>query len=225
MVARSLAVGALILCMGVAGGSPAFGQTDEQVTAARARGVKFLKQQQKSDGSWAFTGHDVGITALCTIALIENGVALNDPGVQKGYEYVKKNSDSLTTTYDLSLVIVLLSRFGDRRDKGQIKGFAARLIAGQMDSGGWHYTCPGQKLDAEKVLKDPSSGPKPKEGYGITVARSSPCWGCGSPLVQASTSTVLWRKWRSGSSRPRLTTAAGRTLPRSRARRPVRANR
>ena len=166
MAARSLAVGALMLCLGVAGGSPAFGQTDEQVTAARARGVKFLKQQQKSDGSWAFTGHDVGITALCTIALIENGVALNDPGVQKGYEYVKKNSDSLTTTYDLSLVIVLLSRFGDRRDKGQIKGFAARLIAGQMDSGGWHYTCPGQKLDAEKVLKDPSSGPKPKEGYG-----------------------------------------------------------
>src|SRR5579872_1548151 len=169
MAARFPAFGALIITfisLGAAGVSPAFGQSDEQVTAARARGVNYLKQQQKSDGSWTFTGHDVGITALCTIALIENGVPMNDPALQKGYEYVKKNADGLTNTYDLSLVIVLLSRMGDRRDKGQIKGFAARLMAGQMDSGGWHYTCPGQKLDAEKFLKDPSTGPKPKEGYG-----------------------------------------------------------
>ena len=66
-----------------------------------------------------------------------------------------------------SSIFVLLSRFGDRRDKGSIKEFAARLMAGQMDSGGWHYTCPGKKnFDAEKYLKDPSTGPKPKEGYG-----------------------------------------------------------
>ena len=166
MVIRFSTASALVFCLGVTGASTAFGQTEEQVVASRGRGVSFLKQQQKSDGSWSFTGHDVGITALCTIALIENGVALNDPALQKGYEYVKKNSESLTNTYDLSLVIVLLSRFGDRRDKGKIKDFAARLMAGQMDSGGWHYTCPGQKLDAEKFLKDPSTGPKPKEGYG-----------------------------------------------------------
>ena len=168
MVSRLLAIGSLILCLGVAGGSPAFGQTDDQVSAARAKGVKFLRSEQKSDGSWIFGGHDVGITALCTIALIENGVPLNDPALQKGFEYVKKNADALTNTYDLSLVIVLLSRFGDRRDKGTIKELAARLMAGQMDSGGWHYTCPGKKIlsDPEKFLKDPSTGPKPKEGYG-----------------------------------------------------------
>lgn len=165
-MARFPVIGALVICFAVAGVTPAFGQTDEQVSAARAKGVKFLKQQQKSDGSWAFAGHNVGITALCTIALIENGVPMNDSALQKGYEYVKKNSDNLTNTYDLSLVIVLLSRFGDRRDKGKIKEFAARLIAGQMDSGGWHYTCPAKNLDAEKILKDPSTGPKPKEGYG-----------------------------------------------------------
>lgn len=166
-MARFPVIGAVVFCIAVAGVAPAFGQTDEQVSAARAKGVKFVKQQQKSDGSWAFAGHNVGITALCTIALIENGVPMNDSAVQKGYEYIKKNSDNLTNTYDLSLVIVLLSRIGDRRDKGPIKDFAARLIAGQMDSGGWHYTCPGKKnIDAEKILKDPSSGPKPKEGYG-----------------------------------------------------------
>jgi hypothetical protein len=166
MAARFLALSAIVLSLWVAGVPAALAQTEEEVAAARARGVKFLKAQQKSDGSWAFAGHDVGITALCTIALIENGVPLNDAALQKGYEYVKKNSDSLTNTYDLSLVIVLLARLGDRRDRSQIKGFAARLMAGQMDSGGWHYTCPGQKLDAEKFLRDPTTGPKPKEGYG-----------------------------------------------------------
>jgi hypothetical protein len=139
---------------------------EDPISQARARGIKYIKERQKPDGSWEFTSHDVGISALCTIALIENGMPLADSAVQKGYEYVKKNCARLTNTYDLSLVIVLLSRYGDRRDKPQIKSLAARLIAGQMTGGGWHYTCPGQDLDVEKVLKDPGAGPKPKEGYG-----------------------------------------------------------
>jgi hypothetical protein len=146
--------------------APVSAQSDERIAEARARGVKYLKERQKGDGSWEFSGHDVGITALCTIALIENGVPLNDSSVQKGYEYVKKNSNKLKNTYDLSLVIVLYSRFGDRRDRPLIKSYAARLIAGQMESGGWHYECPGPEIDAEKILRDPTAVPKPKEGYG-----------------------------------------------------------
>ena len=44
--------------------------TEETITAARARGVKYLKSKQKKDGSWEFSGHEVGITALCTVAQI-----------------------------------------------------------------------------------------------------------------------------------------------------------
>jgi len=166
MTARLFAAGCLVLCLTTSAATPVYGQSDEEITTARLRGMKFLKDNQKADGNWEFGGHDVGITALCTIALIENGTPLNDPVVQKGYDYVRKNVTKLKNTYDLSLVIVLLSRFGDRRDKPQIKALAARLIAGQMDSGGWHYDCPGQELDVEKVLRDPTTGPKPKEGYG-----------------------------------------------------------
>lgn len=156
----------LVLPLALSLAQSAYGQVPEDpISRARDRGVKFIKQHQKQDGSWEFTSHDVGITALCTIALIENGMQLGDPAVQKGYDYVKKHCGRLTNTYDLSLVIVLLSRYGDRRDKPQIKSLAARLIAGQMTSGGWHYTCPGQDLDAEKILKE-GAGPKPKEGYG-----------------------------------------------------------
>ncbi len=166
MTARVFAAGAVVICLAGSAASPVQAQSDEQIAEARARGVKYLKERQRGDGSWQFSGHDIGITALCTIALIENGVPLNDSSVQKGYEYVKKNSIKLKNTYDLSLVIVLYSRFGDRRDRPLIKSYAARLIAGQMDSGGWHYDCPGPEIDAEKILRNPSSGPKPKEGYG-----------------------------------------------------------
>ncbi|RPI83910.1 MAG: hypothetical protein EHM42_07980, partial [Planctomycetaceae bacterium] len=160
----------LLLCLAAAvpvvASRPAAAQEDEVLTAARLRGVKYLQSRQKPDGSWQFTSHDVGITALCTVALIENGVDLTESSVQSGYEYVKKRARELKNTYDISLAIVLLQRMGDRRDKPLIKNLAARLMAGQMESGGWHYNCPGAELDVEKVLRDPASGPRPKDGFG-----------------------------------------------------------
>jgi hypothetical protein len=138
-------------------------QSESDVLQARQRGVEFLKTKQTKDGNWEFTGHEVGITALCTIALIENGVPLTDPVVQKGYQYIQKNSSAQKSTYDLALSVVLLSRFGDRRDRPRIRSLAARLVAGQLESGGWTYTCPTVESD---VLDDPTRLPKPKEGFG-----------------------------------------------------------
>ncbi|MCY2967220.1 MAG: hypothetical protein NT069_26890, partial [Planctomycetota bacterium] len=137
---------------------------EEMISTARQRGVKYLQSKQKRDGSWDFSGHDVGITALCTIALIENGVDLTHSSVQNGAEFVKKKAKELKNTYDISLTIVMLQRFGDRKDKPLIRNLAARLVAGQLETGGWHYTCPGAEIDVEKVFRD--AGPKPKEGYG-----------------------------------------------------------
>ena len=158
----------VVLAAVVAAASPGLAQvsppSEETITAARARGVKHLKSKQKKDGSWDFSGHEVGITALCTIALIENGVDLTDPIVQNGYEFVKKKAKEQKNTYDLALIIVMLQRMGDRRDRPLIRTMAARLMAGQLESGGWHYTCPGAELDVEKVMKD--AGPKPKSGFG-----------------------------------------------------------
>jgi len=158
----------VVLAAVVAAASPGLAQvsppSEETITAARARGVKHLKSKQKKDGSWDFSGHEVGITALCTIALIENGVDLTDPVVQNGYEFVKKKAKEQKNTYDLALIIVMLQRMGDRRDRPLIRTMAARLMAGQLESGGWHYTCPGAELDVEKVMKD--AGPKPKSGFG-----------------------------------------------------------
>jgi hypothetical protein len=132
-------------------------QDDAEINAARLKGLDFLKSKQMKEGHWEYDDkldsetHNVGITALCTTALIENGVPHSDPVVRKGYEFVLKNSGNLTNTYDIALTAVLLSRMGDRRDRPRIRSMAARLVSGQLKSGGWTYTCP---LADSDILKD-----------------------------------------------------------------------
>ncbi len=142
--------------------------TAAAIQAARLRGVEFIKSQQTKDGFWEYDDdpktetNNVGLTALCTIALIENGVPHNDPVVRKGYEFVLGKSSQLKSTYELALATVMLSRMGDRRDRLRIKTLAARLVAGQLKTGGWTYSCP--EADAD-ILQRPQSLTL-KEGVG-----------------------------------------------------------
>ncbi len=66
--------------------------TDQQIAQSRAKGVEFLKSKQLDEGSWEFPAHEVGVTALCTLALLENGVPQSDSVIEKGHRYVKKNT-------------------------------------------------------------------------------------------------------------------------------------
>ncbi|MFN0195803.1 MAG: hypothetical protein ACKVT0_03610 [Planctomycetaceae bacterium] len=138
-------------------------QTEEEINAARLKGLDYIKSKQKKEGNWVYEGHDVGITALCTMALLENGVPINDPLIERGQAFVRKNIEELTSTYDLSLAILLLSRIGDRQDRAHIRTLAARLIAGQTKTGGWSYSCP--KVSAV-VLSNPADLPEPADGTG-----------------------------------------------------------
>lgn len=116
--------------------------TEAEIEAARKKGIQYLLDSQHDDGSWEYPGHVVGITSLCALALIENGVPIDDPAIEKAEKYVLSNYLDTTSTYDISLAILLLSRVGDRDNKGAIRDLAARLIAGQNTHGGWGYTCP-----------------------------------------------------------------------------------
>lgn len=142
--------------------SDLFAQTDEEVDAARLKAIDFIRSQQKSDGHWEFPGHDNGITALCTLALIENGAATYDSVVDRGYRYIRKNTADEKNTYDIALGILVLARVGDRQDRPLIRTLGAKLLAGQTTSGGWSYTCPN--IDSS-VLQDLKRLDK-KEGAG-----------------------------------------------------------
>ncbi len=137
---------------------------DSKLTDARLKGVVFLKSKQFDEGNWEFPAHEVGITSLCTLALLENGVSQFDPVIEKGQRYVRKNTKELGSTYDIALAIVLLSRLDEHSNKSIIRDLGARLIAGQNTAGGWTYTCPAKITSS--ILTNPESRPKPPEGFG-----------------------------------------------------------
>lgn len=64
------------------------GPDASKLQASIGRGIEFLRLTQSNDGSW--TAPDaVGITGLCTKALLESGVSKDDPAVRKALDYLK----------------------------------------------------------------------------------------------------------------------------------------
>lgn len=122
--------------------------TEEQIEEARLKAIEFIKSQQTKDGNWDYPNYTTGITALCTLALIENGIPISDPVVDKGYRYVKKQVSEVKNTYEVALSLLLLARVGDRQDRQAIRTLGARLLAGQNKAGGWGYSCPVAEISS-----------------------------------------------------------------------------
>jgi hypothetical protein len=153
---------------------------DEQIMVKQAiqNGVRYITARQNPvDGSFPGPGHPVGITALAGLALMESGMDAQDPSTRAAASYVLKGLTTLDDTYDLSLAILFLDRYGHDRYKSQIQMLACRLIGGQTTTGGWSYKCPlfnkrdqAQLLDVlrklEKFDKAVGDGGKPVAGGG-----------------------------------------------------------
>ncbi len=135
----------------VAMGSPAArgveGPDQDKVDRAIGRGLDFLKKQQGESGSWTYSynhDHELGITALAGLALLENGVASNDPAIVKAEAVVKEVAVSSDQTYDLTLAILFLARVQKGTigpNDALIRRLAERLDAGNHD-GMWTYKVP-----------------------------------------------------------------------------------
>ena len=125
----------------------AVGPTQAEVDRAISRGVSFLKAEQGAEGRWSFSynsNHDLGITALAGLALLENGVDPADPLIAKATESVRTLARGSDQTYDVSLAILFLARV----QKGLsgpndllIRKLATRLSNGSH-GGMWDYTVP-----------------------------------------------------------------------------------
>ncbi len=160
---------------------PAMAQTSAPVDAARVKGMEYLQGEQYDDGSWTLEGHDVGITALCALALLENGVPATDETIEKAERFIKKERDEIRETCDISLSILFLARVGGRDARADIRELAARLIAGQNVEGGWGTTCP---LASVGILSSETDRPRPQPGTGDNV--------CTQYAVQALWVSSQW---------------------------------
>src|SRR5262245_3726208 len=86
-----MCAGLTVSCLALALAIPATGRAqgdDAQVRSAVRRGVNFLKGKQSADGSWAYLGHELGITALAGLALAENGVSVEEKPIQNALSFV-----------------------------------------------------------------------------------------------------------------------------------------
>jgi hypothetical protein len=129
-----------------------------KILQAIRAGVAFLKKTQSPQGTWTGLDYPVGMAALGGLTLLECGVEVNDPAVQKAVRYVRKNCKDLLNTYELSMAILFLDRLDESSDQPLIRSLALRLVAGQTAAGGWGYNCvalnSGDEEQLAKVLKE-----------------------------------------------------------------------
>lgn len=146
---------ALVACIALVAvihnGTPAAAQvTDKDVRQAIERGVEFLKENQnKTRGGWreidAWPG---GLSALCTLALLESGLEPSDPSVALALDYIRSFGKP-EKTYSVSLRTMVLCAAEPKKDLLTIRQNVAWLeslqltdamAAEQRLKGAWNYS-------------------------------------------------------------------------------------
>jgi len=127
----------------------------EQVQRAIHEGVRFLKAQQRPDGSWADVESDskTGVTSLVTLALVTAGEKPDSPTVRKALEYLRAfGPNELRSTYAISLQTMVYADAEPERDQLRIVANANWLERAQIRAdepqlwpGSWTYSdAPGR---------------------------------------------------------------------------------
>lgn len=125
--------------------------SSDQVKEAIRDAVSYLKRQQQSDGTWMkWTDKEKhGVTALATFALLNAGVAPQDPTVQKAAAVLKKMDIETAATYTMSFQTMVLCLENPKGNLAQIqknvKWFEDRQWKNGTDfDGGWGYNWLGR---------------------------------------------------------------------------------
>lgn len=147
---------------------------DDRVSEAIENGLEYLRRQQSQAGHWDYRlahDHRLGMTALCGLALVENGVSRDEQAVRRAEEVVRELAMTSDQSYDLSLAILFLSRLrgsGQGNEDPLIGRITRRLDAGNME-GAWSYRVPLEEMhDREQETgRTPSRG-RPRFVGGAT---------------------------------------------------------
>ncbi len=81
-----LTIALVVLCASTLTYAQPAAPKDQQIERAIVRGVQFLKGCQSSEGHWdepAQNRHRLGVTALAGLALLENGVGVDDSAIAR----------------------------------------------------------------------------------------------------------------------------------------------
>lgn len=138
------------LALIVAAGPSALRAADPDTQAATARAVAYLEKAQDASGGWPdLPGFPHGVTALCTLALLDAGVPPADEHIVRSLKLLRRSEPS--RTYTLALSIMALAAADPKGDRSLIERDLKRLEANQHKSdtisGAWGYGMPRGVVD------------------------------------------------------------------------------
>jgi len=161
------------------------GLSKEKVSLSIMKAQRYLKSQQKNDGSWDDGGqYKVGVTSLVVMALLNSQMPVTDPAIQRGLAFLRSipperwEVATERETYELSLLLMALVAADDAADNNRISRLAARIEDGQLtggpNAGSWSYF-----LDGGNQGGDRSNGQfailalREAAHYGVPVRRET----------------------------------------------------
>ena len=119
----------------------------DAATVQRAidRGIAYLRKTQTQRGGWSeYGGQSCGLSALCTLALLNAGVAKDDPDMVRAMRYLREFEP--IETYSVSLQTLAFCQLGAAGDLPRIRRNVDVLVASQKNGdaisnrgGSWDY--------------------------------------------------------------------------------------
>src|SRR5208337_545518 len=151
----------------LAAGVPSHGAvTREDVERAIRDGLRYLKQEQRADGSWDEVSQPAktGTTSLVTLALLTAGEKPDSPSIRKALAHLRRfGPEDLRSTYAIALQTMVFAAVGpDPRDMVRIAENVSWLESAQIKPprkppGCWTYsssnsTQPGDNSNTQYAL-------------------------------------------------------------------------
>ena len=119
--------------------------TAKSVRTAIDGGIKYLLAEQNPNGSWSpYPRQPGGVTALCTLALLNSGVEPNNAEIKRALSFLRKiELNKLSQTYNVSLQTMALCAGEPRDDLAKIQKNVNWLESIQQPEGQWSYGASG----------------------------------------------------------------------------------
>ncbi len=124
----------------------------EQVRHSIDRAVGYLERQQNRNGTWGdYAGFVGGMTALCTLALLNAGVPADDERIEKSLAYLRGLRPR--QTYVVSLQTMVFCAAQPKQDllliRRNVKWLEGNQVAVGRRRGGWSYPSPAAGANAD----------------------------------------------------------------------------